>query len=78
MAAKLEREGFDRWTIRQIRNWLDGHIQGVKVNGSMSKWKPFESGVPQRSILGPTLNIFLTDMDDGCECPLSKVADNIK
>lgn len=51
--SKLERHRSNVWTVWWMRNWLDGCIQKVLVNSSMSRWRRVASGVSWQFVLGP-------------------------
>jgi len=61
--------------VRWTENWLNGRSQRIVITESNGRL--VNSSDSQRSILGPILfNLFISDLDEGIECLLSKFDDD--
>ena len=60
--ATLKAYGFDKYLVNYIYSYLDNRKQCTRINNKRSSLQNIISGVPQGSIVGPTLfNLFLNN-----------------
>ena len=77
LICKLENIGLDLNTIEWFKSYLSNRTQQVKLNGVCSHCLPVEYGVPQGSILGPTLfSLYINDLVNVVNCNIVFYADD--
>ena len=79
LLSKLKGHIIGSRLLDWIRAFLVGCFQRVVIQGSKSEWAPVSSGVPQGSVLGPTLfTVFVNDMPAQVEHSIKLFADDTK
>lgn len=59
LLTKLDAYGFSKEALKLTFNYLDNTKQRLKINKTFSSSKKLLSGVPEVSLLGPILSIYI-------------------
>ena len=79
LLCKLQAYGITGHLLKWIEAYLSGRCQRVTVNGKKSASIPVSSGIPQGSVLGPTLFIcFINDQQESIKSTMKLFADDTK
>ena len=72
----LKAHGIGDGTTNWIQTWLTDRGQRVVVDGEVSNCKSILSGLPQGSVLGPLLLIYINDVDNNITSNVLKFVDD--
>ena len=78
LLKKVQAHGVCGKVYSWIENWLMDRKQRVKINSSYSGWNKVTSGVPQGSILEPTLFLMYINDIENLNSTVLKFADDTK
>ena len=79
LIEKLSKYGVTGQLLNWIRAFLSNRRQRVVLGDTQSEWTSVTSGVPQGSVLGPTLfAIFINDLPDYISSSCKMFADDTK
>ena len=79
LITKLKAYGIEGNLLRWIKDFLHCRKQRVVLNGKLSDWVYVTSGIPQGSVLGPTLFIiYINDPPDSIKSLTRLFADDTK
>ena len=79
LLRKIEAHGIKGNLLQWLSNFLENRSQAVVINNDSSTSKNVTSGIPQGSVLGPTLFIlFINDISNDIESQIRLFADDTK
>ncbi len=74
LISKLQTLGIGKHLCAWISDWPSNRVQRVVLHGEASDWVEVTSGVPQGSILGPTLfTIYINDLESDLMSRIAKL-----